>query len=172
MATVDNPLITSAPRSWGDVLDTPDPRPWRALALLCGAFLLAHAEIAGVTAARESVRGADGLIALGGGSTIDTAKAIPSETCLPLVSIPTTYSGAEWTSGFGIRDAPARTKVGGGGARPVGIVYEPELTLDLPAPESAGTAMNALAHCAEALYTTGCTEATDTSHQPRHPRQS
>ena len=122
-----------------------------------------HAEIAGVTAARESVRGADGLIALGGGSAIDTAKAVSSETGLPLVSIPTTYSGAEWTSGFGMRNASARTKVGGGGARPVGIVYEPELTLDLPARESAGTAMNALAHCAEALYTTGRTEETDTN---------
>jgi maleylacetate reductase len=114
-------------------------------------------------AARESVGGADGLIALGGGSAIDTAKAISSETGLPLVSIPTTYSGAEWTSGFGMRNASARTKVGGGGARPVAIVYEPEMTLDLPARESAGTAMNALAHCAEALYTTGRTEETDTN---------
>jgi maleylacetate reductase len=121
----------------------------------------AHAEIAGVTAARESVRGADGLIALGGGSAIDTAKAVSSETGLPIVSIPTTYSGAEWTSGYAMRDPSTRTKLGGGGARTVAIVYEPELTLDLPARESAGTAMNALAHCAEALYTTGRTEETD-----------
>jgi hypothetical protein len=35
METVDNPLITSAPRSGGDVLNTPDPRRWWALALLC-----------------------------------------------------------------------------------------------------------------------------------------
>jgi alcohol dehydrogenase class IV len=41
------------------------------------------------------------------------------------------------------------------------IVYEPILTLDLPPAESAGTAMNALAHCAEALYTRGRTEDTD-----------
>ncbi len=41
---------------------------------------------------------------------------------------------------------------GGGGARPVGIVYDVELTLDLPPAETAGTALNALAHCAEALY--------------------
>ena len=123
----------------------------------------AHAEIAGVTAARESVGGADGLIALGGGSAIDTAKAVSSETGLPVVSIPTTYSGAEWTSGYGMRDSATREKFGGGGARTVAIVYEPELTLDLPARESAGTAMNALAHCAEALYTTGRTEETDTN---------
>jgi alcohol dehydrogenase class IV len=41
---------------------------------------------------------------------------------------------------------------GGGGARLAGIVYEVGLTLDLPRPETVGTALNALAHCAEALY--------------------
>jgi maleylacetate reductase len=120
-----------------------------------------HSEIAGVKAAREAAGGADGLIALGGGSAIDTAKAVSSETGLPIASIPITYSGAEWTSGYGLRDASARTKRGGAGARTVAIVYEPELTLDLPARESAGSAINALAHCAEALYTIGRAEDTD-----------
>jgi maleylacetate reductase len=114
-----------------------------------------HAEVTGVRAATASADGADGLIALGGGSAIDTAKAVSSETGLPIVSIPTTYSGAEWTQGFGMRDRAAGIKRGGGGAHTVAIVYDPSLTLELPAGESAGTAMNALAHCAEALYTTG-----------------
>ena len=96
--------------------------------------------------------GADVLVALGGGSTIDTAKAASSETSLPLVSVPTTYSGAEWTRFYGVRDPDRRMRGGGGGAHPVGIVYEPELTLELPVAETVGTALNALAHCAEALY--------------------
>src|SRR4029450_714634 len=50
---------------------------------------------------------------------------------------------------------------GGGGAKLAGIVYDPELTLTLPLEESVGTAMNALAHCAEALYVKGGSQAAD-----------
>jgi maleylacetate reductase len=89
---------------------------------------------------------------VGGGSAIDTAKAASAATGLPLVSVPTTYSGAEWTSFFGVRDPDRRMQGGGTGANLHAIVYEPALTLELPRPETVGTALNALAHCAEALY--------------------
>jgi maleylacetate reductase len=104
---------------------------------------------------------ADGLVAVGGGSAIDTAKAVSARTGLPVVSVPTTYSGAEWSPGFGVRDEDRRVKGGGGGAHLAGIVYEPALTLELPPGESAGTALNALAHCAEALYVEGRNDEAD-----------
>jgi maleylacetate reductase len=50
---------------------------------------------------------------------------------------------------------------GGAGAHPAGIVYDAELTLDLPRETTVGTAMNALAHCAEALYVNGHNEEAD-----------
>jgi maleylacetate reductase len=107
------------------------------------------AEVAGAAA------GADAVLPVGGGSAIDLAKAVSAETGLPVVSVPTTYSGAEWTQFFGIRDPDRRMRGGGGGAHLAGIVYEPRLTLELPRPESGGTALNALAHSAEALYAAG-----------------
>jgi maleylacetate reductase len=96
-----------------------------------------------------------GILAVGGGSAIDTAKAVSARRDLPVVSVPTTYSGAEWTPGYGVRDEARGIKGGGGGGRVEGIVYEPELTLGLPIGDTVGTAMNALAHCAEALYVEG-----------------
>lgn len=114
-----------------------------------------------VDEAVDLAQGGDGVIALGGGSAIDLGKAISAATALPLVSIPTTYAGAEWTTYYGVRDSDRRMRGGGGGAHPTAIVYEPELTVDLPQETTVGTAMNALAHCAEALYARGHNSAAD-----------
>jgi len=100
----------------------------------------------------------------------DTAKAVSAETGLPIVSIPTTYSGAEWTPYFGVRDHGRRMRGGGAGARVEGIVYEPELTVDLPRAETVGTALNALAHCAEALYVRERTADSDAASSSSCPR--
>ncbi|MHB8642363.1 MAG: iron-containing alcohol dehydrogenase [Gaiellaceae bacterium] len=98
---------------------------------------------------------AEVLLAFGGGSTIDTAKAASARTGLPLVSVPTTYSGAEWTRFFGIRDGERRMHGGGSGSDNEAIVYDATLVADLPRAVAGGTALNALAHCCEALYVVG-----------------
>lgn len=114
-----------------------------------------------VADAVATASGVDGVLAMGGGSAIDLGKAISAATGLPLVSVPTTYAGAEWTSYFGVRDPARRMRGGGRGARPTAIVYEPDLTLELPTETTVGTAMNAIAHCAEALYAQGHNPAAD-----------
>ena len=109
---------------------------------------------------------ADGLVALGGGSAMDTAKAVTVELLperrLQTIAVPTTYAGAEYTPFFGLLLGPGR-KGGGGDERAVaeGFVYDPLLTLGLPRGETVGTAMNALAHCAEAYYAAGRNEDGD-----------
>jgi maleylacetate reductase len=120
-----------------------------------------HSPSESVDAATRAAADADVLVAFGGGSAIDTAKAVSAARDLPVVSIPTTYAGAEWTPFFGVRDEERGLKGGGSGARLAAIVYEPKLTFDLPREETVGTAMNALAHCAEALYVERRNEAAD-----------
>jgi maleylacetate reductase len=102
-----------------------------------------------------AAQAAGGVVAVGGGSAIDLGKAISAAAGVPLVSVPTTYAGAEWTSFYGVRDPERKLRGGGAGADQRGIVYDAELTLDLPRETTVGTAMNALAHCAEALYVDG-----------------
>jgi maleylacetate reductase len=114
-----------------------------------------------IDAALAEARAGDGIVAVGGGSAIDLGKALSAAAELPLVSVPTTYSGAEWTTYYGIRSPERRMRGGGAGARPTGIVYDAELTLDLPRETTVGTALNALAHCAEALYAHGHNPAAD-----------
>jgi maleylacetate reductase len=119
-----------------------------------------HAPLDVVSAATAAAAGTDGVVGLGGGSAIDTAKAVSAAMGVPLVAVPTTYAGAEWTPFYGMRDEARRVKTGGSGALVAAAVYEPNFTLDLPRDETVGTAMNALAHCAEALYAGPCDDAT------------
>ena len=105
--------------------------------------------------------GVDSLLAVGGGSAIDTTHRASADTGLPVVSVPTTYSGAEWTPTFGVRRPDRTIAGGGGGANLAAIVYDVDLTLDLPRAETVGTALNALAHCAEALDVKGRNDAGD-----------
>jgi maleylacetate reductase len=147
----ERPLLVTTER-WRD-LDLPAAKAFYGVTQ--------HGSPASVAEAGALAEGADGLLAVGGGSAIDTAKAVSATLDLPVVSVPTTYSGAEWTPGFGMRDEARRVKTGGGGARVEGIVYEPELTYGLPPGETGGTSLNALAHCAEALYVQGKNDDAD-----------
>ena len=91
-----------------------------------------------------------------------SARRSPRRPSVPLVSVPTTYAGAEWTTYYGVRDPERQDARRRRAARdPRGIVYDVELTLDLPRETTVGTAMNALAHCAEALYVDGHNEEAD-----------
>ena len=95
---------------------------------------------------------ADGLIAVGGGSAIGLAKAIAHETGLPILAVPTTYSGSEATAIFGTSEGEQKLVRRDLRVLPRTILYDPELTLQLPPAVTAASGMNAIAHCVEALW--------------------
>ncbi len=130
-----------------------------------------HVPTTSVQAAVRQARrdGVDGVVSFGGGSCADTAKAVcffteqeqgtpgssfADRPVLPHVAIATTYSGAELTGFFGMTDLTTRQKGGAGGPTiaPIAALYDPSLTLSMPARVSAETGMNALAHCVETAW--------------------
>ncbi len=95
---------------------------------------------------------ADGCIALGGGSAIGFGKALALELGLPILAIPTTYAGSEVTDILGMTAQGAKVTRREPRLRPRTVIYDPELTLSLPAKLSATSGLNALAHAVEGLY--------------------
>lgn len=99
--------------------------------------------------------GADCLVAVGGGSAIGTAKAIALTSSLPILAIPTTYAGSEMTPIWGLTEGELKTTGRDLAVLPRTVIYDPEVTLTLPAQLSACSGMNAMAHLVEALYAPG-----------------
>ena len=106
-------------------------------------------------------KNAEVIIGMGGGSPIGMAKAVSaaldkdSDTVIPVIAIPTTYAGAEMTPVYGItytkENPPRKVTSKNPKSTPTLVIYDPNLTLDLPPEMTASTGINALAHCIEAL---------------------
>ena len=140
VAGVLGPLV--AARFDGAAMHTPVEVTERALAVL-----------------RES--GADCLVAVGGGSTIGLAKALALRTDLPQVVLPTTYAGSEVTPVLGETADGRKVTRSSPAVLPETVVYDVELTTGLPVDISLTSAVNALAHAVEALYSPDANPVTD-----------
>ncbi|GHE77186.1 maleylacetate reductase [Amycolatopsis deserti] len=118
------------------------------------------AEVAAAAVARARETGADGCVAVGGGSAIGLAKAIARETGLPIVALPTTYAGSEMTPIWGVSEDGRKTTGRDPKVLPATVLYDPELTVTLPPALTITSGVNALAHSAEALYAPDCSPVT------------
>jgi maleylacetate reductase len=97
-------------------------------------------------------RRADGLVAVGGGSTTGLGKALALRTDLAQIVIPTTYAGSEMTPILGETKGGVKTTQRSLKVLPESVIYDVDLTLSLPPELSATSGMNAIAHAVEALY--------------------
>lgn len=134
----------------------------------------------GAELARQAA--ADGLLAIGGGSVIDTAKGIAvvlsyggsiidhqgyggiEEPLLPLMAIPTTAgTGSEVTHIAVIKDDANHTKISyvGSALAPRAAILDPEMTVTMPAPVTASTGIDALTHAIEGYVSTSHNPAAD-----------
>jgi maleylacetate reductase len=144
------------------VLSTPEQRQSAEMvaALLgpraAGVFdrAVMHVPIETAREAREVAGrlGADCAVAIGGGSTTGLGKAIALDSGLPIIAIPTTYAGSEMTPVYGITEGGLKKTGKDARVVPRAVIYDPELTLSLPAAMSLTSGINAIAHSAEGLY--------------------
>ncbi|OGA77388.1 MAG: maleylacetate reductase [Betaproteobacteria bacterium RIFCSPLOWO2_12_FULL_65_14] len=113
-----------------------------------------HTPVDKVEEARKqaAAANADCCVAVGGGSTIGYGKAIALTSGMPVLAVPTTYSGSEMTTIWGVSEGGAKKTGRDPKVLPRTVIYDPQLTLGLPPAVSAASGMNAMAHCVEALY--------------------
>jgi len=143
-------------RAWpgADLLSTPRARA-TIPASLHGAWRSVTDVPAGQVpdlAAALADRVGDGpIVAWGGGRVIDTAKALAAARGGRVCAVPTTLAGAEMTRGH--RPVPGFEDRGH--HRPVLVLADPALMTGQPGDDRRASAMNALAHAAEALYGPG-----------------
>lgn len=122
------------------------------VALFSGAVMHTPVEVTATAMALLQEQECDCLVALGGGSTIGLAKALAVRTGLPQIAIPTTYAGSEVTPVLGETENGVKTTRKADLILPKVVIYDVLQTLSLPPQVSASSALNAIAHAVEALY--------------------
>ena len=92
---------------------------------------------------------ADSTVSIGGGSTTGLGKAISIRLGLRQICIPTTYAGSEMTPTLGETVKGRKTTRRDEAIRPDLVIYDVDLTLDLPVPISSASGINAIAHAGQ-----------------------
>jgi maleylacetate reductase len=124
----------------------------RCAGLLAEATMHVPVEVAAKARATAAELGADGCVAVGGGSAIGLGKAVALELGLPVVAVPTTYAGSEMTPVWGLTENGIKRTGRDPKVLAASVVYDPELTLSMPVGLAVTSGINAIAHAAEGLY--------------------
>ena len=103
-----------------------------------------EAVLEGRVAARDVK--ADCLVSYGGGNAVGFAKTIALELDIPIIAIPTTLSGSETTALQGIIKEGKRVQNASPRMQTRTLIYDPELTLEVPLSVLIPSGMNSMAH--------------------------
>lgn len=123
-----------------------------AAGLFCEARMHTPTDVTEKACALVQELACDGVVAIGGGSTTGLAKAIALRTNLPQIVIPTTYAGSEVTPIIGETQAGEKITQRSEKVIPETVIYDVELTQNMPISLTVTSGFNAIAHAAEALY--------------------
>ncbi len=148
-------LLITTPRAAALARELAAPLGGRVAGVCTG--VREHVPAGAAEAARQQAAetGADALLSIGGGSATGTAKAVTLTTGLPVIAIPTTYAGSEVTPVWGVTEGDRKITGTDPRVLPRVVLYDPDLTVSLPAGLTAASGLNALAHCAEAFWAPG-----------------
>ncbi len=124
----------------------------RLAGLFSGARVHTPVDVTEAALAIVEAQDIDGLVAVGGGSTVGLGKALSLRTGLPHIAMPTTYAGSEMTPILGETAHGIKTTRRSQDLIPDTVIYDVDLTLGLPTRISAASGLNAIAHAVEALY--------------------
>jgi alcohol dehydrogenase class IV len=145
-------LVLATPHQQASAEETARSIGARAAGVFADAAMHTPVEVTERALARAKAINADGVVAVGGGSTTGLAKAIALRTDLPQIVAPTTYAGSEMTPILGETRDGVKTTLSSPKILPEVVIYDVDLTLSLPVALSVTSGMNAIAHAVEALY--------------------
>jgi maleylacetate reductase len=127
-------------------------------AVFDGARVHVPAEVVDAAAARLAETGADALVAVGGGASIGLGKALRIGHDVAFAAVPTTYAGSEMTALYGVTRGADKQTGRDERVRPDVVLYDVELTRELPIALTAQSLYNAFAHVASACSTDSLAE--------------
>lgn len=149
---VTRALVLSTPFQEADAQALAERLGALSAGVFAGAAMHTPVEVTRQAMAVFNAVDADGIVALGGGSTIGLGKAIAYRNQAPQVVVATTYAGSEVTPILGQTENGVKTTVKHADILPEVVIYDPELTLGLPVAMSVTSGLNAMAHAVEAVY--------------------
>jgi alcohol dehydrogenase class IV len=146
--SISSPILLSTPRGKDqtETLKQILSDSVKNVSVFAGAKMHTPTYVTDEALAYARAEGADGIISIGGGSTIGLGKAISIRTGLPHICIPTTYSGSEMTPVLGETADGRKTTRSDPKILPGTVIYDVDLTMSLPPQMSATSGVNAIAH--------------------------